>query len=215
MAVKLGNTEASLYLGSTPVAAYLGAAQVYSAVPPEPTTLYYYDPLENGNWEDAGVWWLNEDHTLPASFSPRNGDDLVLLMTVSDGEPRTMRNLTTEANFAGVIATVTGVATFNGSYFGEFTEVIGTAVFNGSSILAGTVTGDATFNDSSYNDSTVNGNATFNDSSGNGNIVTGDATFNDSSVNFGPVSGTATFTGDACNNGGTAGTFVPDPPPSC
>jgi hypothetical protein len=32
MAVKLGNTTASLYLGSTPVAAYLGAEQVYSAV---------------------------------------------------------------------------------------------------------------------------------------------------------------------------------------
>jgi hypothetical protein len=31
MAIKLGNTTASLYLGSTPVAAYLGAEQVYSA----------------------------------------------------------------------------------------------------------------------------------------------------------------------------------------
>jgi hypothetical protein len=31
MALKLGNTTASLYLGSTPVAAYLGAEQVYSA----------------------------------------------------------------------------------------------------------------------------------------------------------------------------------------
>jgi hypothetical protein len=31
MAIKLGTTTASLYLGSTPVAAYLGAEQVYSA----------------------------------------------------------------------------------------------------------------------------------------------------------------------------------------
>jgi hypothetical protein len=39
MGVKLGNTEASLYLGSTPVAAYLGGEQVYSAatVPGAPT----------------------------------------------------------------------------------------------------------------------------------------------------------------------------------
>jgi hypothetical protein len=34
MAIKLGNTEASLHLGSTPVAAYLGAVQVYSAANP-------------------------------------------------------------------------------------------------------------------------------------------------------------------------------------
>jgi hypothetical protein len=41
MAIKLGNTTASLYLGSTPVAAYLGAEQVYTAatVPGAPTNV--------------------------------------------------------------------------------------------------------------------------------------------------------------------------------
>jgi len=199
MSIKLGTTTASLYLGSTPVAAYLGAVQVYSAVPPEPTTLYYYDPLENADWDDAGVWWLNEDHTLPASFSPRNGDDLVLLMLVAGGAPRTMRNLTAEANLQGAIATVTGVATFNNASLGAAAEVIGTAVFNDAYIEGGTVTGNATFNGASTTDGTVTGNATF----------------NDSSINYGTVTGTATFTGSACNDGGTAGTFVPDPPPSC
>jgi hypothetical protein len=36
MAIKLGNTTASLYLGSTLVAAYLGTEQVYSAGPTVP-----------------------------------------------------------------------------------------------------------------------------------------------------------------------------------
>ncbi len=215
MAIKLGNTDASLYLGSTPVAAYLGAVQVYSAVPPEPTTLYYYDPLENGNWDDAGVWWLNEDHTLPASFSPRNGDDLVLIAGVSGGSPRTMRNLTAEANLQGTIATVTGVATFNNASLGASGEVIGTAVFNDAYIEGGTVTGNATFNGVTATDGTVTGDATFNDSASNDGTVNGNATFNDSSRHYGTVAGTATFTGEACTDGGTAGTFVPNPPPSC
>jgi hypothetical protein len=183
--------------------------------PPEPTTLYYYDPIQNGNWDDAGVWWLNEDHTSLASFSPRNGDDLVLLQLVSGGAPRTMRNLTAEANLQEAIATVTGVATFNNASLGAAAEVIGTAVFNDANIEGGTVTGNATFNGASTTDGTVTGNATFNDSSENGGTVTGNATFNGSSANYGTVTGTATFTGSACNDGGTAGAFVPDPPPSC
>jgi hypothetical protein len=180
--------------------------------PPEPTTLYYYDPLENGNWDDAGVWWLNEDHTSLASFSPRNGDDLVLLQTVDFGAPRTMRNLTIAGGSLGNSAIVTGVATFTGA--ANQGTVTGNATFTDAANV-GTVTGNVTFNGSSGNEGTVDGNATFNDISANQGTVTGNATFNGSSGNEGTVDGTATFNDSACNDGGTAGTFVPATPPEC
>ena len=65
MAVKLGNTEASLYLGSTPVAAYLGAVQVYSAA--SDTAL-----LLNFNGEDESTTFTDSS---PNGFSvTANGD---------------------------------------------------------------------------------------------------------------------------------------------
>jgi hypothetical protein len=59
MALKLGNTTASLYLGSTPVAAYLGAEQVYSAVTvPGAPTIFSIDNF-------GGEVFVA--HTVPAS----------------------------------------------------------------------------------------------------------------------------------------------------
>jgi hypothetical protein len=186
MALKLGNTTASLYLGSTPVAAYLGTEQVYSAVPPEPATLYFFwDEFEEGAdnlWTTVGNWWLNAEHTQPAGRLPTSDESVV----ASD-------------NIEASGQTVANFTLLSGTFFGTLT-----------------VTGNATFNGSSTNDGMVTGNATFNDSSQNVGTVNGNATFNDSSVNDATVTGTATFTGNACNaSNGTASTFVPAEPPSC
>jgi hypothetical protein len=206
MSIKLGTSNASLYLGSTPVAAYLGAEQVYSAVPPEPATLYFNNAEEDGAWTTVGNWWLDAGHTEPAGRLPNSVDSVVATAFIfANGQTVVDFTLTGEGEsvfFSGTL-TVTGNATFNDSAVNS---------------VSGTVTGNATFNDSAWNRGTVNGNATFNDSAFNSGLdatVNGNATFNDSAVNSANVTGTASFTGSACNIGGTAGTFVPDPPPSC
>jgi hypothetical protein len=55
MAVKLGNTTASLYLGSTPVAAYLGATQVYSATTPAALLLNFNGENESNTFTDSSA----------------------------------------------------------------------------------------------------------------------------------------------------------------
>jgi hypothetical protein len=199
MAIKVGNTTASLYLGSTPVAAYLGAEQVYSAV--QAATLYFDDAEEDGLWTTVGNWWLDAGHTQAAGRLPAEIDSVVASVSITaSGQTVANFTLNDNGNFFGLSGTLT---------------VTGNATFNDGSFNGGTVTGNATFNDLTFNSGTVTGNATFNDSSSSGGTVTGNATFNDGSINGGNVTGTATFTGSACNFGGTAGTFVPNPPPDC
>jgi hypothetical protein len=201
MAIKLGNTDASLYLGSTPVAAYLGAVQVYSASAP-----LYFNAAVDGDWATVGNWWLDDEHTQAAGRLPAAADSVYggVAVTTNSGSAPTVSNLTWysgdgENSYLGVNVTVSGIAVFS-SY---------------GALISATVTGNATFDDYAQNIGTVTGNATFNASSQNNGTVTGNATFSDGASNAGTVTGTATFTGSACNNGGTAGTFVPDPPPSC
>jgi hypothetical protein len=197
MAVKLGNTEASLYLGSTPVAAYLGAVQVYSAA----ATLYFDGAVDN-DWATVGNWWLDAAGTEPAGRLPASVDSAVVLGAVyTSASPVVLASLTVSSS---------------DEFYGQYT-VLGSTSFTDNSVNFAQITGNATFNDTSTNGGTVTGNATFNDSSSNSSdgTVSGNATFNDSSQNYGNVTGTATFTGSACNDEGTAGTFVPDPPPSC
>jgi cytoskeletal protein CcmA (bactofilin family) len=200
MSVKLGNTEASLYLGSTPVGAYLGAVQVYSAA----ATLYFNGAVD-GDWAEIGNWWLDDEHTQAAGRLPTSADSVVATASITaSGQTVVDFTLNDPDNDALTLSgtlTVTGNATFNNTARIDGGTVTGNATFNGSTSIVngGTVTGNATFTDGgAYNDGTVGGNATFNDG-----------------VNYGTVSGTATFTGSACNDGGTAGTFVPNPPPSC
>jgi hypothetical protein len=201
MAAKLGSTDVSFRLGAGEVAAvYLGTQEVWSAVPPEPATLYFNNAASDGAWTTVGNWWLDDGHTEPAGRLPNSVDSVVVTESIT-ASGQTVVDFTIGGNFVtlGGTLTVTGMATFNdGSY------------------NSGTVTGNATFNNS-FNNGTVNGDATFNGSSSHSGTVTGNATFNDSSSNFGTVTGTATFNDSACNSDqfGTAGTFVPDPPPSC
>jgi hypothetical protein len=144
MAIKLGTTTASLYLGSTPVAAYLGAEEVYSPV----VTLYFDDAEEDGDWTTVGNWWLDAEHTAPAGRLPTAEDNVVLSasVTADGGSAQSARNLTMDSGELWITVSVTGVATFNGS---------------SSLLLIGLIIGDATFNDSSQNSGTVTGTATF------------------------------------------------------
>jgi hypothetical protein len=214
MAIKLGNTDASLYLGSTPVAAYLGAVQVYSA-----SATLYFNAAVDGDWATVANWWLDDEHTQAAGRLPAAADSVIATANIdsNSGGAVTVVDFTIVSAFLSISTTVTGMATFDGSSgAGSTVTVSGNATFNDSAYNEGaTVTGNATFNDASGNGGTITGNATFNGTSGNSGTVTGNATFNDSSQNYSTVTGTATFTGSACNDGGTAGTFVPNPPPSC
>jgi hypothetical protein len=181
MAVKLGNTTASLYLGSTPVAAYLGATQVYSVV--QAATLYFNNAEEDYDWATVGNWWLDDEHTAPAGRLPTSADSVVISqeLGLNSGDPITVLNLTVDNALFETSATVTGLALF----------------VNGAT-NNGTVTGNATFNDSSYNAGGVSGTATFNDSSNNTGTVDGDATFTGSACNSGTVTGTITGNPPSC-----------------
>jgi hypothetical protein len=53
MSIRLGTTNASLYLGSTPVAAYLGAQQVYSASTPAALLLNFNGANESNTFTDS------------------------------------------------------------------------------------------------------------------------------------------------------------------
>jgi hypothetical protein len=154
MALKLGNTTASLYLGSTPVAAYLGSEQVYSAV--QAATLYFNGAVDD-DWAEVGNWWLDDEHTQAAGRLPTSADSVVATAVLIIASGQTVVNFTLndpEGEVHELFGTliVTGNATFNGASF-----------FNG-----GTINGDATFNDNSRNNGTVTGTATFNDSACNG-----------------------------------------------
>jgi hypothetical protein len=155
MAIKVGNTTASLYLGSTPVAAYLGAVQVYSAA----ATLYFNGAVDD-DWAEVGNWWLDAGHTEPAGRLPTSDESVVATANIT-ASGQTVVNFTLTTGVLNGPLTVTGIATFNGA-----------------SINDGTVTGDATFNDSSENNGTVTGDATFNDDSNNFGTVTGTVTCN-------------------------------------
>jgi hypothetical protein len=196
MSVKLGNTEASLYLGSTPVAAYLGAVQVYSAA----ATLYFDGAVDN-DWAEVGNWWLDDEHTQAAGRLPASSDNAVVTAEIFSN--------------SGDEPIVSFLTVNSGGDFEVNVTVTGLATFLSSSGNKETLTGNATFNDSSQNSGTVTGNATFNGSGFNYGNVTGNATFSGSAEHRGDVTGTATFTGSAVNCDGTAGTFVPNPPPSC
>jgi hypothetical protein len=200
MAAKLGTADVSFRLGAGEVAAvYLGAQEVWSAVPPEPATLYFNNAASDGAWTTVGNWWLDDGHTEPAGRLPNSVDSVVVTESIT-ASGQTVVDFTISGGaslslFFGGSLTVTGTATFNDvSQINQMT-VNGNAVFNNDSSNNGTVIGTATFNNSSRNSGgsgTVTGNATFNDSSSNQGTVTGDATFNDSSSNSGTVTGTIT-----------------------
>jgi hypothetical protein len=160
MALKLGNTTASLYLGATPVAAYLGAEQVYSAV--QAATLYFDDAEEDGLWTTVGNWWLDAGHTEPAGRLPTAADSVVATASIT-ASGQTVVDFTLEGNFL--------------EFFGTLT-VTGNATFNDGSTNGGTINGNATFNDSSFHNGTVTGDATFNDTAINSGTVTGTITDN-------------------------------------
>jgi hypothetical protein len=183
MAIKLGNTTASLYLGSTPVAAYLGGEQVYSAV--QAATLYFDGAVDN-DWAEVGNWWLDEEHTQAAGRLPTSADSVVATASITASGQTvvdfTFVGFSPGGGFSGTL-TVTGMATFT----------------NGSDNDA-TVNGNATFINS-YNLGIVNGNASF-EGFGGGNgvpgIINGDATFNEFACNSGVVIGTITGDPPAC-----------------
>jgi hypothetical protein len=189
MAAKLGSDDVSFRLGAGEVAAvYLGTQEVWSAVPPEPATLYF-DGTVNILWTTVGNWWLDAEHTVAAGRLPTEIDSVVASAAI--------------AASGQTVVDFTLNDTENGQ-FGQFElagelTVTGMATFNGNSVnFFGTVTGDATFNNFSQHLGTV----------------TGDATFNNFSQNFGTVTGNATFNDNACNSGTVDGAITGDPP-SC
>jgi hypothetical protein len=145
MSVKLGNTEASLYLGSTPVGAYLGAVQVYSAA----ATLYFNGSVDT-DWAEIGNWWLDAGSTQPAGRLPASADSVVASVSIqsnSTSAPTSIVDFTLGGGLAvlAIDITVSGVATFN-DQAGNNATITGNAVFNDSSTNNGTVTGTITDN---------------------------------------------------------------------
>jgi hypothetical protein len=156
MAVKLGNTEASLYLGSAPAAGYLGAVQVAART-------LYYNAAVNTSFLTVGNWWLDAAFTVQAGSLPTAADDVIVSASSVLGNGLTVRNLTQTAGGLGSSVTVTGIATFNADgYTSSLRTLTGNAVFNGTAANVGTINGNATFNDSSTNTGTVTGTITDN-----------------------------------------------------
>jgi len=185
MAAKLGSTDVSFRLGAGEVAAvYLGTQEVWSAVPPDPATLYF-DARVNGNWTTVGNWWLDAGHSELAGRLPNSVDSVVVSANIT-ASGQTVVNFTINDNFLASFS-LTGTLT-----------VTGNATFLGNTGNVGTVTGNATFNESSFNSGTVTGNATFSDSSAHFGNVTGNATFNDAACNSGTVNGTITGDPPSC-----------------
>jgi len=156
MSVKLGSTDAFLYLGDQIAdRAYIGTTQV-------PRVLYFNGAVNNG-WTTLGNWWFDAAHTVAATSLPAPVDSAVATATIAGGG-QTVANFTLIGNqFVGLIQSLT---------------VTGNATFNGGAGTTATITGDATFNDNSFNAGTVNGDATFNDNSFNTGTVTGTITDN-------------------------------------
>jgi hypothetical protein len=184
MAAKLGSTDVSFRLGAGEVAAvYLGTQEVWSAVPPEPATLYFNGAVDDA-WTTVGNWWLDAGHTQAAGRLPTSDESVVASVSITaSGQTVVNFTITGFGEFVGLsglldgILTVTGMATFNGTA-GNAGSLTGNATFNNGSANGGTVTGDAAFNDAAFNNGTVNGNATFNDSSSNFGTVNGTVTCN-------------------------------------
>jgi hypothetical protein len=89
MALKLGNTTASLYLGSTPVAAYLGAEQVYSAatVPGAPRDatsifgfLFFNAPASDGGSPITAykIYRVSDNADITSNFTRLTGGPFTL-----------------------------------------------------------------------------------------------------------------------------------------
>jgi len=180
-------------------------------------TKYFLDTEANGDWNDAGNWWLNDDGT-GATTIPTTSDDVILLasVTTNSGDPAVCNTLVMpDSGFASHVLDCGGVTTIAGATFGgssiNNTTVNGGAVFNGSSSNgSGTVNGGAVFN-GGYNSAAgaVNDGAVFNTNSDNQGAVEGGAVFNDAYNNGGTVNGGAVFNGTAYNfSGGTCDTAV-------
>jgi hypothetical protein len=167
----------------------------------------YFNGAVNNDWSELGNWWVDEQHTVPATSLPSSIDSVIATASIT-ASGQTVANFTllrtqTFIFFSGMM-TVTGMATFNGTRV----VVPGTNDAVNWSVNYGTINGNATFNNSanaflsSYGFGTINGNATFNNSI-NTSTITGDATFDDNSNNYGTVTGNATFNDSSYNNGGT------------
>jgi hypothetical protein len=152
MAVKLGNTTASLYLGSTPVAAYLGAEEVYSAA--QAVTLYFNGAVD-GDWAEVGNWWLDAEHTQAAGRLPAEIDSVVATAFITASGQTvvdfTLSDPTESApEFNGTL-TVTGLAYFEDNGVALWGTIIGNAAFSDGAANSGNVTGTATFTGSACN----------------------------------------------------------------
>jgi hypothetical protein len=160
MALKLGTTDALLYLGDQIAdRAYLGTVQV-------PRVLYF-DGAEDDDWDEIGNWWFDAAHTVAATSLPTAADSVVASATIT-------------ASGQTVVDFTLNDPSFNFFVLSGTLTVTGVATFNDNSGNVGTVNGNATFNDVSgnLNTGTVNGDATFNDNSGNVGTVNGTVTCN-------------------------------------
>jgi hypothetical protein len=187
---------------------------------------FYFNAAVDGEWTNLSNWWMDDQHSIPATGLPSSTDDAIVTEVSSNiGPEPTVNNLTVTTYGFYIPITVVGTATFIGDgtlptlnsiltgnavfINAENSETInGNATFNSFSLNGGTVNGDATFNNISYNSGSVFGNATFNNNSSNDGTISEDATFNGDSENYyGVVFGDATF-----NDGSRNGNLQPETP---
>jgi len=168
-------------LDSSGSGSWNGNTYLNGQIVPQPRTLYYNAAVDT-DWNNLGNWWMDSNHTVPATSLPTSIDDAIMtaMCSTNSGSEPTIVNLTFNAP--------------NELFLAITIAVSGNAIFSNFSVNVGTITGNVTFNDSSYNTGTINGNVTFNEYSNNNGFVLGNAIFNNSSVNYsGYVNGNATF----------------------
>jgi hypothetical protein len=135
------------YPAQRPLGGSLGSEATYFNYP---TTLYFNDKdTDDGDWNNADNWWLDEDATDPALTTPFGSEgineDVIVLSNITTGTTTSILNSITFED--GVTNTIDLTAT-------EF-------IFKGTSSNTATLTGDAVFeNDASSSTGTITGTVT-------------------------------------------------------
>lgn len=112
----------------------------------------YYNASVDANWATLGNWWMDSDHTVPATALPGSGDDVIATADIysNSGSTPTVANFTISNAYLEIDIVVSGVATLNSVTHNQGL-VTGNATYNGSSQISSFgATGHMVLNDNSF-----------------------------------------------------------------
>lgn len=190
-------------------------------------TLYFYNPVNQSDWNDINSWWLDPDHTTQASSLPNVYDNVIIDSSFDfetddqyyvrsiafssiglgpDFVPAYINVHTTNGIIVNdgwtLLGYFVGNTTFNGFSAAGFTPFIGPQTYFGYSTIVGTVNFSGPTN---ANYGAIYGNTTFNGQYGNAGLIYGNVEFRDITSNPGIIFGHVSFFDNTFNGGFGAG----------